>query len=301
MNNYLWISILIIVTIIIILTSIFIIYLLWKNQTFSVLSEKNISIKDIIQTTTSIIAILIASYALTKDSIRDKESSIRYKESIETEKIQHNEIIKVYDEQKELLLKYKESSDLMLEQLKMQAKIAKQQFENQKILTQPGVNINFQAQDTLNTNLEFENNQWLMPEVILQLHNFGGRIAKNVKTKIKFISPNTRMVHEMSQQIDPFLYPNAKMLKYNFPVINIQDRNFFMLVVELEWKDKFNNNKKEKRILYQKCLRENNGFYTIGTANGEHLDLIKEILANPSKTINPNKIIRKYMYDTYNK
>ncbi|MCI2228850.1 hypothetical protein MC378_06690 [Polaribacter sp. MSW13] len=309
MNSFFWFIVLLIGTILIIIVSIFAISLLWKSgkgedftSTFlETFSNYKISIKDLIQTVVSIIAIFLASYAITKDSIRDKESSIRFSETSKTEKLQHKEIIKVYNEQKELLVKYKESSDLMLKQLKIQAKVAKLQFENQKILTQPGVNINSQAQDVKNTYLKFEEEEWLMPEVILQLHNFGSRIAKNVKTEIKFISPNSKTIHQMNQSTEPFLYPKAQMLKWYFPVINIKDNNFFMFVTYLEWTDEFNSNKKFKQTLYSKCLRENNGTYTIGTATGEYLKLIEEILENPSKTINNSEIIRKYMYDTFNK
>lgn len=309
MNSFFGFSILLIGNIIIVLISIFIISILWKSgkgeeytsaflETFS---NSNISIKDLIQTIASIVAILLASYALTKDSIRDKDSSERYSETSKIEKLQHQEIIEVYNEQKELLIKYKESSDLMLEQLKIQAKVANLQFENQKILTQPGVNINNQVQDFKNTYLKFENEEWLMPEVIIQLHNFGARIAKDVKTEIKFISPNSKMIHHMNQNTEPFLYPNTKMLKYNYPIVNLKDKNFFMFVIYLEWTDEFNNNKKVKQVLYNKCLREANGSYTVGTATGEHLKLIEDILNNPLKKVNSSEIIRKYMYDTFNK
>ena len=113
MNSFLGFSILLIGSIIIVLISIFIISILWKSgkgeeytsaflKTFS---NSNISIKDLIQTIASIVAILLASYALTKDSIRDKDSSERYSETSKIEKLQHQEIIEVYNEQKELLLK----------------------------------------------------------------------------------------------------------------------------------------------------------------------------------------------------
>lgn len=309
MNSIIGFAILIIGTFIIIIVSILLIATLWQNQkiqgTISPiidwLTPHNFSIKDLIQTATSIVAILIAIYALTKDSVRDNESSKRYSESVSLEKTQHVEIMNVYSEQIKLLEKYGESADSMLEQQKLQAKIAELQFENQKILTQPGINLNFQIQDTLNTEFEFDNDKWIMPELIIQLHNFGNRIAKDVKIEVRIISPLTRKIHYFQQENDSYIYPNATLNKFYFPAINLKDKDFFLMVIDIQWTDEFNNNKVFKNRVLEKCLREKNNFYTIGTATGAHIELIEDILKKPNKIFSNSPILRDYMYKVYNK
>jgi hypothetical protein len=255
-----------------------------------------------IQTFTSLLAIMLAIYALTKDSIRDNESSQRYSESVNREKKQHQEIMDVYAEQKKLLLKYNESADLMLGQLKTQAEIAKLQFENQKIITQPGVNINkIQIQDTLNTSLEFEGDNWIMPEVVLPLYNFGNRTAKDVTVIARFISPIAKNIHYIKKDTILFLYPKATIAAMYYPVINSKEKNFFLIVIDLGWTDKFNNNKKIEQRLFYKCLRQKNNFYLIGTAEEVYQRDLLDILDNPSKVIISSEILRKYMYDVYHR
>lgn len=207
----------------------------------------------------------------------------------------------VYSEQIKLLEKYGESADSMLEQQKLQAKIADLQFENQKILTQPGINLNFQIQDTLNTQLDFDNDKWIMPELIIQLYNFGNRIAKDVKIEVRIISPLARKIHHFQQENDSYVYPNATLNKFYFPAVNLKDKNFFLMVIDIQWTDEFNDNKLFKERLYEKCLRERNNFYTIGTATGAHLELIKDILNKPNKTFSNSPVLRDYMYKVYNK
>lgn len=309
MNSGIWIIILLVGTIAIIGICILLILLLWQNQKIQEsvtplmnwFSLSKISIKDIIQTATSVIAILIAIYALTKDSLRDNDSSKRYSASVKMEKQQHQEIMAVYADQKELLLKYNQSADSMLEQQKTQAEIAKLQFKNQVILTQPGVNINYQVRDDLNTSLDFDNENWIMPEVIFQLNNFGSRIAKDVILEARFISPVTKKIHHFRKSIDPFLYPKATMNKLYYPIIDSKEKSFFLMVVDLEWTDEFNNNKRTKQRLVKKCIREGNNFYTVGVATGAHLNIVNDVLRNPAKVINGSEEIRKYMFDTYNR
>lgn len=308
-SNMMYFGIILILTIAIIALCIYIILSLWQNQKvqellspfFRWISLKEISLKDIIQTTVSILAILIAVFALTKDSVRDSESSKRYSESVSREKNQHKEIMDVYSEQKDLLLKYNQSADSMIEQLRIQAEISKLQFENQKILTQPGVNIGFHIQDTLRTSLNFEDDNWIMPEVIFRMYNFGNRIAKDVTLDVKFVSPKAKKIHHFSKTIDSFIYPKASMDKLYFPIIDVQDKKFFFISIELEWTDEFNGNNKVKQHLITKCIRENSNLYTDGVATGEHIKIVNSILENPAKVVTDSKIIRKYMYDTYNK
>ena len=293
----------------ILIISMFLISSLWQNQKIqemiSPLIDKltfnKLPLKDFIQTTISIFAILIAIFALTKDSIRDNESSKRYSESVHREKVQHKEIVNVYQKQVDLLEKYSENADSMLEMLKKQASIADLQFENQKILTQPGVNINFQIQDTLKTIIFYDNDKWIMPEIICKLYNFGSRSAKDVSLTVRVISPVTRKVHYFDQSIHSYLYPNATLESLYFPVIDYKDKNFFLFVIYLEWIDEFNNNKLFQKHIFQKCIREKSNFYTIGEATGEHLELIETIIKEPRKIVKNDPIIREFMYKTFNK
>ncbi|OFX54865.1 MAG: hypothetical protein A2046_07080 [Bacteroidetes bacterium GWA2_30_7] len=262
---------------------------------------KDISFKDKIQIFVSLLAISIAIYANTMSSIRDSASSLRNSESVKREKQQHNEIIKIYKEQKELLEKYNQNADSMLEILKLQANIADLQFENQNIITQPGVNVTTLIQDTLNTFLNFEDEQCIMPECILKLHNYGSRIAKNVRVDVKFISPNSKIIHSLENRTIISILPKATCEKIYYPIISLKDKKFFLIVIDIVWMDEFNKNKKTIQHLLYKCIRENNDFYSDGIAERVYLNLAKKIIDNPSKIVIESKNIRKYMYDTYNK
>lgn len=261
---------------------------------------QNISFGDLTQTIISFLALLLALYALTMDSIRDNDSSKRYSESVKRDSSQHLEIINVYQKQTELIEKYSTSADSMLKVLKKQAKTADMQYENQILLTQPGVNLNYQIQDTKKTSLSYENKNWIMPKVIIEMYNYGSRTAEKVSLTVQIISPDAKCIQHFDKVENLHVLPEATLNEFYFPVIALEDKNFFLMVVDITWKDKINN-KLFKEKLYNKFIREKNDFYTFGKAEQVYIQLIDQIISNPSKIIRSNPVIRKYMYDTYNK
>jgi hypothetical protein len=255
--------------------------------------------KDFIQTTTSIIAIIIALYVLRKDSIRDSETSMRFSQSVTLEKDQHTEIMKIYGEQRELLVKYNQSADSMLAQLAIQAKIAKLQYENQLILTQPVVIINFTIHDTLKTAFNYDNENWIMPEVKLEYFNNGNRAAKDFKLKVTFVGPNRRTIQEFNEEREPFLCSKCNVSAKFYPIIALEDKNFFFLIVDFQYTDELNHNYKPKQRYYMKCIIDKKNFYITGKMQDNQIKYLEGILNNPSKRIIVTDKILEYLTKTY--
>jgi hypothetical protein len=293
----------------IIAASIYFISTIFKNQKIQGIispfanwfKKKKISINALVQSIISILALLIALYALTMDSIRDNESSIRYSESVGREKSQHSEVMNIYQKQTKLTEKYSASADSMLETLRKQSQIADMQFENQIVLTQPGININFQIQDTKKTSLLFENQNMIMPEIILEMYNYGSRAADRVSLKVQIISPKAKIIHRFDNIENLRVLPKATLNQYFYPVVAIEDKSFFLIVIDITWSDVFNKNKVFKERLYNKIIREANDYYTSGKAEEIYIDLIKQIISKPHKVVTSNPDIRNYMYKVYNK
>lgn len=260
---------------------------------------KLITFKDLIHIAAPIIAILIASYALHKDSVRDNESSHRYSDSVTREKDQHNEIINVYAEQKELLIKYNQNADSMLAQLKVQAKIAKLQYENQVILTQPVVVTKLYANDTLKTSINFDNENWIMPIVKFEYANNGDRTAKDFTFGVTFISPVKRTIQKFKEVIEPFLYSKTQNFINDYPTIPWVDKNLFFIIIDSHLTDELNINYNQQERFYLECVRDKNNIYTIIKMNEAYIELSKRILNNPSKVITPNVITTKYLNETF--
>jgi hypothetical protein len=260
---------------------------------------KIIPFKYFIQILISTIAIIIALYALIKDSVRDSESSIRFSQSVSLEKDQHNEIMKVYAKQNELLLKYNQSADSMLAQQEIQAKIAKLQYENQLILTQPVVIIEFAIHDTLKTAFNYDNENWIMPEVKLKYINNGGRIAKDFKLKVTFIAPNRRTIQEYNEVREPFLCAKCNNFTKFYPLIALEDKDFFFLIVDFQYTDELNLNYKPIQRYYIKCMIDKNNFYITGKMDDKQIKYLQGIMNNPLKRIIVADKILEYLNKTY--
>lgn len=282
---------------------------LWQNQKAQryMYSFKNwvtlkiIPFKYFIQILISTTAIIIALYALKKDSVRDSESSIRFSKSVSLEKDQHNEIMKVYAEQNELLLKYNQSADSMLAQLQIQAKTSKLQYENQLILTQPVVLMDYTVHDTLKTSFNYENENWIMPEIKLKYINNGSRTAKDLRLGVTFVSPNKRTIQESEEVIEPFLCSKCTNFSDFHPIIALEDKDFFFLVVDFQYTDELNLNYKPKEHYYIKCQIDKKNFYVIWKMQDVQINYLKGILNNPSKRIIITKEILEYYTKTYHR
>jgi len=263
-------------------------------------TNHNSSLGELLQSIISILALLVAIYALSTDSLRDNESSKRYSKSVNREKEQHVEIMKVYQKQTSLISKYSESADSMLELLRMQSLIADQQFENQILLTQPGLNINFRLQDTNKTFLFFKDYNWFMPELIVETFNYGNRTAKKALLNIQVVSPKARSVHSFVGEKEFYVLPKATLDKYYFPVIALEDKSFFLTAVKITWFDEFKR-KIFNQKFYNKFVREKNNFYSSGDAEKNYIELVEQIISKPSKIVTSDPKIREYMYKVYNK
>jgi hypothetical protein len=281
---------------------------LWQNQKVQrhIDSFKNwvilkiIPFKYFIQILISTTAIIIALYALKKDSVRDSESSKRFSQSVSLEKDQHNEIMKVYAKQNELLLKYNQSADSMLAQQEIQAKIAKLQYENQLILTQPLVTIEFAVHDTLKTAFNYDNENWIMPEVRLKYTNSGGRIANDFKLKLTFVAPNRRTIQEFTEVREPFLCATCTNFTKFYPLIALEDKDFFLLIVDFQYTDELNLNYKPGQRYYVKCIVNKNNSYITGKMDDKQIKYLQGIMNNPSKRIILTDKILEYLRRTYN-
>lgn len=293
----------------IIAAGVYFISTIFKNQKIiSILSpfvnwfkKKKISVNELVQSIISILALLIALYALTVDSIRDSESSIRFSESVNREKSQHSEAMNIYQKQTKLTEKYSASADSMLETLRKQSQIADMQFENQMVLTQPGINIIYQIQDSKKTSLLYENQNMLMPEIILEMYNYGSRTADGVLLSAQIISPNAKIIHRFDNIDNLRVLPKATLNQYLYPIVASEDKHFFLIVIDITWLDVFNKNKVFNERLYNKFIRETNDYYTSGTAEKIYIDLVKQITSKPHKVVTSNHDIRNYMYEVYNK
>ena len=129
-------------------------------------------------------------------------------------------------------------------QKEIQAKIAKLQYENQLVLTQPVVVIGYTVHDTLKTSFNYENENWIMPEVKLKYINNGSRAAKDFRLRVTFVSPKKRIVQVDDEVRQTILCSTCSNFTVFHPIIGLDDKDFFFLIVDFQYTDELNLNYK---------------------------------------------------------